>query len=136
MAPQTYRYHRECPLHSENGTDRFEFPREVPTRPQNQAGRDLHHQRYDPSQPSGGLYGQVYPERHYKGSSSYAATTFYSSDHELEGDMPAAHVSSVIRGGPYEVTGLQAHHQVGTGSEEISLITGWKYQTGDRTANE
>lgn len=107
VASQTYQFHRECPLHSENGTERFEFPREVPTRPQNQAGRDLHYQRYDPSQPSGGLYGQGYPERHYKGSSSYSATNFYSSDHELEGDMPAAHVSSVTRGGPYEVSEQQ-----------------------------
>lgn len=123
VAPQTYRYHRECRLHSENGTERFEFPREVPTRPQNQAGRDLHHHRYDPSQPSGGLYGQVYPERHYERSSSYAATTFYSSDHELEGDMPAAHVSSVIRGGPYEVSEQQYFQ--GYGPSDASSSGNW-----------
>lgn len=106
VAPQTYRYNRECPIHSENGTERFEFPREVPNTSQNQAGRAMHHRYYNPSQPYGIPHGQGHPDGHYEGSGSYADTTF-SSNHELEGDMPAAHLSTVTSGGPYELAGQQ-----------------------------
>lgn len=102
-AHPTYRHDRECPLHSEHGTERFEFPREVPNRPENQAGWNMNSQRYDNSQPHGARYDE-HPGRYFDGSDSYVATSHHIPHYELEGEMPAAHLSTVTRGGPYELS--------------------------------
>ncbi|KAJ4415056.1 hypothetical protein N0V82_007572 [Gnomoniopsis sp. IMI 355080] len=118
IAPQIYRDESECGLISKRGTVRYELPAEeeprprqpdgVPMRPQRydcpyygieygrQPGWTLHYGRFQPSTPCENLPGQD------------AVAGRGSVGYELQGDMPAAHLSTVTTRGPY---GLPVSHQ-------------------------